>query len=98
MFELAKRGAEVRVRELAQELKLLVGTFPHLRDSFDKDELPLPFIIATDAGQATPTARPVRRARTMSPAARKAVSQRMKKYCTKPLRGSYSTHQCDIAA
>ena len=79
VFELARRGAEMRLRELAQELKLLVGAFPHLRDSFDKDELPLPFVIATGARMATqPTRRA--RARTMSPAARKAVSQRMKRY------------------
>jgi hypothetical protein len=80
MFELAKRGAEVRLRELAQELKVLVRAFPHLRDSFDKDELPLPFIIARDAGRATTTTRPVRRQRTMSAPARRAASQRMKKY------------------
>jgi hypothetical protein len=29
---------------------------------------------------------------------RKAVSQRMKKYCTKLLRGSYLSHQAAIAA
>jgi hypothetical protein len=79
LFDLARRGAELRVRELAQELKLLVATFPHLRDSFDQDELPLPFIIARDARQATGTARRERRQRTMSPAARKAISRRTKK-------------------
>ena len=34
----------------------------------------------------------------MSAAGRKAVSERMKKYCTKPLRGSYFSHQLLVAA
>src|SRR6266478_1252866 len=81
ILELAKRGAEVQLRELAQEIKNLVDLFPNLRDSFDKDELPLRFIMARDAGVATKTSaeRP-RRRRRMSAAARKAVSARMKKY------------------
>jgi hypothetical protein len=82
LFELAKRGAEVRLRELVSEAKNLVRLFPHLRDSFDKDELPVSFIIARSAGRLTRTGageRPQRR-RRMSAAARKAVSARMKKY------------------
>src|SRR5437762_8362987 len=81
ILELAKRGAEVQLREFVQEIKNLVDLFPHLRDSFDKDELPLRFIMAKDAGVATKTSveRP-RRRRRMSAAARKAVSARMKRY------------------
>jgi hypothetical protein len=70
LFELAKRGAEVRLRELVQEAKNLTGLFPHLRDSFDKDELPLSFIMARDAGRVTRT-NTGRRRRRMSAAARK---------------------------
>ena len=77
ILELAKRGAEVRLRELVSEAKNLVGLFPHLRDSFDKDELPLKFIMAEGSGAATKTSG--RRTRRMSAAARKAVSVRMKK-------------------
>ena len=77
ILELAKRGAEVRLRELVSEAKNLVGLFPHLRDSFDKDELPLKFIMAEGSGAATKTS--ARRTRQMSAAARKAVSLRMKK-------------------
>jgi len=77
ILELAKRGAEVRLRELVNEAKNLVGLFPHLRDSFDKDELPLKFIMAEGSGAATKTSG--RRTRQMSAAARKAVSLRMKK-------------------
>jgi hypothetical protein len=78
ILELAKRGAEVRLRELVNEAKNLIGLFPHLRDSFDKDELPLKFIMAEGSGAATKTSG--RRKRRMSAAARKAVSVRMKKY------------------
>jgi len=78
LYELAKRGAEVRVRFLAEELKLLFSAFPHLEDAFDRDELPIGFIIRTDAEQAaTP---PVRTRKPMSPAARKAASERMRRY------------------
>ena len=61
MLDLARRGAEARVRELAQEIKNLFGFFPDLRDSFDADELPLPFLIAKGAGRATRTAAGERR-------------------------------------
>ena len=77
LYELAKRGAEVQFRELLHEAKLLIGLFPHLRDSFDKDELPLNFIMAKGSGAVT---RKRRRRRRMSAAARKAVSARMKKF------------------
>ena len=76
LHELAKRGAEVRLRELLDELKFLVSSFPALRDSFDADELPVPFILGKASGQI----RRKRSRRKMSAANRKAVSLRMKKY------------------
>jgi hypothetical protein len=77
LYELAKRGAEVQLRELVQEAKNLIGLFPHLRDSFDPDELPLSFIIAKDAGGVTRSGaeRPGRR-RRMAAAARRVTSAR----------------------
>jgi hypothetical protein len=80
LYELAKRGAEVRLRELVQEAKNVIELFPHLRDSYDKDALPLSFIIRRDAGpmKRAKAAQPPRR--RMSAAARKAVSLRMKRY------------------
>jgi hypothetical protein len=80
ILQLAKRGAEARLQDLLHEAKLLVELFPHLRDSFDRDELPVAFIVAKGSGQLTrnPARRP--RRRKMSVASRKAVSQRMKKY------------------
>jgi hypothetical protein len=77
ILELAKRGAEVRLRELVQEAKHLIGLFPHLRDAVDKDELPISFIIAKGAGRVTKRQSP--RRRKMSAAAKKAISDRMKK-------------------
>jgi hypothetical protein len=53
LFELAKRGAEVRLRELVQEARNVIELFPHLRDSYDKDALPVSFIIRRDAGPVT---------------------------------------------
>jgi hypothetical protein len=83
LHELARRGAEVRARELVSELKNLVRVFPHVWDAFDADELPLSFIIAKGSGQvkraATKRSRP-RGQRRMSAAARKATSERMRRY------------------
>lgn len=78
LYELAKRGAEVRVRFLTEELKLLFSAFPHLADAFDQDELPLDFLMRTDARRAAPT--PGRRRKPMSPAGRKAAAERMRQY------------------
>ena len=75
LYELAKRGAEARLQDLMHEARLLIGLFPHLRDSFDKDELPVAFILKQGANKSA------RQARTpWTPAQRKAVSRRMKKY------------------
>jgi hypothetical protein len=75
-LDLVKRGAAVRLQDLAYEAKLLLQLFPHLRDSFDEDELPVPFILAEASGQSTKQSR----RRPMSPTERKAVSLRMKRY------------------
>ena len=72
------RGAEAQLRDLMMEAKLLLQLFPHLKDSFDKDELPIAFIMKKDAGRLTKGK--ARRRKGMSASARKAVSQRMKKY------------------
>ena len=79
ILELAKRGAEVRLRELVDEGKNLIGLFPHLRDSFDKDELPVSFILKKGARRATKKQARGRR-RKMTAAAKKAISDRMKKF------------------
>ena len=78
MLELAKRAAALRLRELANELDLLLRAFPDLHDAFDADELPVSFIVRRDARRAGASA--VTRPKAMSAAAKRAVSQRMKKY------------------
>ena len=80
MLELAKRGAEARLRELLDELKTLTSAFPHLRDSFDRDELPLDFILRRGRDKARAAAPKARPQRSMSVAQRKAVGERMRKY------------------
>jgi hypothetical protein len=52
LYEYAKRGAEFRLRELMLEAELLFEMFPHLRDTVNRDELPLPFLMATRSGAA----------------------------------------------
>jgi hypothetical protein len=77
MLELAKRGAALRLRELANELRLLLRAFPDLHDAFDADELPVSFIVRRDARRAAASG--VTRQKPTSAAATRAVSQRMKK-------------------
>ena len=77
ILELAKRGAEARFRELVTEAKNLIGLFPHLRDSFDKDELPVSFILKKGAGRPANQKAP-RRRRKMSSAARAKISAAQK--------------------
>ena len=77
ILELAKKGAEARFRELLNEASLLINSFPHLRDAFDKDQLPISFVLKRDADRRNAKAG---RRRKMSAAARKAVSDRMTKY------------------
>jgi hypothetical protein len=47
--QLTKRGAAFRLRQLLDEFRLLIGSFPDLRDAFDADELPLAFILRRDS-------------------------------------------------
>jgi hypothetical protein len=71
IIDLAKRGAEARLQDLVMEAKLLVQLFPHLKDSFDKDELPISFIVKRDSARLTKGKGP-RRKKGISAAARKA--------------------------
>jgi hypothetical protein len=74
----ARHGAEARWHELQAEAASLLKSFPHLRDNFDSDELPVRFIIKRGADRAAGTG--PRRRKPMSAAGKKAVSARMKKY------------------
>ncbi len=92
MFELAKKGAEARVRELVGELRMLTSTFPHLRDAFDRDELPIAFLVAEKSGRLKQAARTgARTRRPVSAAARKRISNAQKRRWAKQKRQSKST-------
>jgi hypothetical protein len=61
---LTKRAATNQFRALVDEMKLLLDLFPHLRDSYDADELPIDFIIKRNARRSDAAkARIERRAR-----------------------------------
>jgi hypothetical protein len=82
--ELAKRGAAVRLAELATEAAALLKAFPALR----KGHLDSPFtrrgaVANTDDGTTVLPGRKRRRRKPMSAAQRKAVGVRMKKYWAK---------------
>src|SRR5437899_2645257 len=86
ILELAKRGAEARYRELVDELKSLTKSFPHLRDSFGRDELSVNFILRRGRDKAAKAAGTATRGpsrRKWSAAARRAAAARMKAYWAK---------------
>ena len=80
LLELAKRGAELQFQDLLHEARLLIGLFPHLRDNFNRDEMPLDFLMAEDSGALEQSVAPLARRKPRSAASRKAASTRMKKY------------------
>jgi hypothetical protein len=82
LYELAKRGARERLREMTDEIKLLFSAFPDLRDSFDPEELPIAFILKRGAARAgSGTRQPGTRGWTSEQ--RKAAAARMKAYWAK---------------
>ena len=52
VLELTKRNAAIEFRALVNELKFLLDMFPHLRDSYDPDELPVKFILKRDSNRS----------------------------------------------
>jgi hypothetical protein len=77
ILQLARRGADVRFRELLDELKFLTLSFPHLRDAVDRDDLPLKFLLQRGDEKAGPV-QAARARRKMSAKARKAISDAQK--------------------
>lgn len=49
VMQFTTRGASFRLRPLLDELHLLMGSFPDLRDAFRADGLPLAFILRRDS-------------------------------------------------
>ena len=68
LIQLARSGAETRVRALQAELETIYKTFPNLRRGVGR------------APASTPSAVAKKRSAAWSPAKRKAVSERMRKY------------------
>ena len=73
-LELARLGAKAQLNDLLHEVKMLIELFPDLRNSFDKDELPISFIVKRGAQNARR-----QKKRTMSVAAKKAISDAQKR-------------------
>jgi hypothetical protein len=75
LLDLARRGAEARIRELAQESSHLFELFPDLRNSFDADQLTVPLLIAGRVTRTEAAERPAYKRRGWGAAAnaRKAV-------------------------
>jgi hypothetical protein len=49
IVRVTKSRAALRLRQLLDELRVLMGAFPDLHDAFDADELPLAFILKRDS-------------------------------------------------
>ena len=63
----ATGNAEARFRQLIDELRLLAMDFPHLREAFDREDLPVSFLLKRGADRAArrlkpPTKPPAKRA------------------------------------
>ncbi len=74
LLELAKRGAKAQLQDLLHEINMLVELFPHLKDSVDRDELPVGFLLKRGARRAA-----TQKKRTISAAGRRAISQAQKR-------------------
>lgn len=82
VLELAKRGAQAQLNDLLHEIQMLLELFPHLRDGVDKSDLPIPFLLKKGARRSVPVPAgdaPVKKTRTLSAAARRAISNAQKK-------------------
>ena len=52
VLELAKVGAQAQLNDLMHEVRMLLELFPHLRDAFDADELPVRFLLKRGSDRA----------------------------------------------
>ena len=86
ILQLAKRGAEVRFRELLDELNVLTLSFPHLRDAADGEDLPVKFILRRGRDKARAFEAP--KQRKMSAKARKAIGDAQRKRWAEKKRGA----------
>jgi hypothetical protein len=73
LTKLARRGAEARLEELEKERREILRAFPGLSTRGKRGD-------ETESREEVPAKGPSRRRRKMTPAARKAASERMKRY------------------
>jgi len=57
ILELTRQRAASRLRELLDEIRMLMVSFPDLRDAFDADALPIAFILERDSRRLEPDVR-----------------------------------------
>jgi len=55
--------ADTRFQALMYELKLLTLAFPHLKDAYDPEDLPIPFLLKRGAARADAKVQKARKAR-----------------------------------
>lgn len=84
VMQLTKRRAAFRLRQLLDELHLLLASFPDLHDAVDADELPLAFILRRDSRLTKASAGP---RQTSSPRANDPVRRRTASLRTQSRRG-----------
>jgi hypothetical protein len=78
LYELAKRGGEVELREWVQEAENPIDLFPDLRDSYDPRRIADLVHLGEKCGSRDEEKhRRPRRRRRMSAASREAISARM---------------------
>jgi hypothetical protein len=95
---LARRGAIVRWNELQSELSDVLKAFTDPRDAQLNVARRVPRNMPGTTIASSDVDRRGIRSRKMSAAAGRAASLRMKKYCTRPLCGSYIFYQSLVAA
>lgn len=69
---ITRPAAAFRLRQLLDEIDMLMGAFPDLREAFDPDELPLEFILKRDSRKE-----PAGRRMRVAPAPVNAATRRM---------------------
>jgi hypothetical protein len=75
VFQLTRHRAAFRLRQLLDEIQMLLGSIPDLRDAFDADELPVAFILKRDSRRSE---RPFRGTKRMAASGDASHERRIK--------------------
>jgi hypothetical protein len=83
LLERALNAVALGFRLLRNEIRLLIGSLPRLRDAFDADELPVTFILRRDSRRfESERARHVRAMPAMTPIRPRPAMQRVDRRST----------------